>query len=288
MKDNQELDELWERIQTESIAPAALEKSLRTAGSLALEKGDYYIARKVFTQLGDSMQLQVCAEKALASQSDWAFDAALAFETLGDREGLFRTIVQQDKIRSTHTKSTAQKYIGEETNSTFCHTFQLWSRKKGFRNKIYALPSKELLMAHELSKKYDVAIGIARAGIPFAYLCSLLGLETYIADCHKKGRKNTSFAWKDEIHIEKGSRVLVLDNDVVSGRTSERVLQEILKYTPQEVDLALSIDPKTGPFSTGSIVGNIPSEYGKVYFPKDFSYQHFPQAVQRLEEVLCR
>lgn len=94
MEMSAELDELWGEIQNERIAPAQLKKSLERAGSLALEREDYFVARKVFTQLMDSVQLRSCAERALASKSDWGFDAALAFETLEDREGIFRVLVQ--------------------------------------------------------------------------------------------------------------------------------------------------------------------------------------------------
>ncbi len=281
MKKSQELENLWEAIQDERVAPADLKRT----GYLALQQGDFYIARKVFTILGDSEKLQVCAEQALASSRDWAWDAALAFQTLENRDGLFRALLQQEKRHSTHNEKIAQMYIGKKTEECFRQDFRTWNRKKGFRQERSVNPH-ELIMAHALAGKYDVGIGIAKAGLAFAYLSSLLGLETYVADCHRKGRKNTSFAWKDEVHIKEGSRVLVLDIDVVSGRTSERVLQEILKYQPREVDLALTLDPKQGPYTLGSIVENIPQGYEKVYFPKDFSCNHFPQAVQRLENAL--
>ena len=118
------------------------------------------------------------------------------------------------------------------------------------------------------------------------HLCSLFGLKTIIADCHGHNKKRHIFSWKDMLEIEKGSRVLVIENDVVSGRTAQRVLDEILPFQAQQIDLALSINPKKGMFGIGTIVENIPKGYGRVYFPEQFSYAHLDKAVEKLEQVL--
>lgn len=281
-----EPEDLWEEIENKDSLDPLLEERLRLAGDVALEREDFYTSRKIFTKLMDRDKLQICAERALAGDNGWVLDAALAFQTLDNKNGLFQALLHAEKVKSTHCEDIAQKYIGKKMNERFSQNFHLWNREKGFRKECYSIHPYELIMAHALAEKYDVGIGIAKAGLSFVYMCTLLGLETFVADCHKKGKKNTTFAWKGDSSIKEHSRVLVLDIDVVSGRTSERVLAEITRFKPSLVDLALTLNPQSAPYAIGTLVKNIPRGYGKVYFPKDFSYNHFPQAVERLEQAL--
>lgn len=144
-------------------------------------------------------------------------------------------------------------------------------------------------LAFNLADKYDIGVGIARGGLQLAYMFELFGMNTKIADAHRSKRsENVSFRWTTEIKPEdfQGKSVLVFDKDVVSGRTTRKVLEKLLKYHPANVGLCLIHSPRTSEGSMGTVTENIPQGYSQVHFARDFNYRNVDKIVERLERAL--
>ena len=95
--------------------------------------------------------------------------------------------------------------------------------------------------AETLSLQYDVGIGIAKKGIWLSYIFSLYGLSTHDILVFRTG-DTTRFTmpltplYKKDVF---GKRVIIFDNDLVTGKTIERVAQGMLDEGAQQTDLLL-------------------------------------------------
>ncbi len=95
--------------------------------------------------------------------------------------------------------------------------------------------------AETLSPHYDLGIGIAKKGIWLSYIFSLYGLSTNdilvvrTGDTIRFSMPLTQLYKKDVL----GKRVIIFDNDLVTGKTIERVAQGILDEGAQQTDLLL-------------------------------------------------
>jgi len=91
-----------------------------------------------------------------------------------------------------------------------------------------------------LMPKYDLGIEIAIDGLYLGYIFQLYGFPTKAV---KVGRKGKGATWQplDEINFKdiKNKKLLILDNDVVTGRTLNRTVRELSKFSPKYMDLLL-------------------------------------------------
>ncbi|HLC66081.1 MAG TPA: phosphoribosyltransferase [Candidatus Nanoarchaeia archaeon] len=265
----------------------ALKIELEKLASAARERGEFYDPFRAYRALDQSAQIRELGERTLAMGK--YFDAMSCFEHLGDSSGLFRAIRDcelkegQDSLR-TYLCVYTQMRLGDR----HIEEADRWARNLGYKE-AHGFAISSLNMAHALADRYDIGVGIARAGLFTTYLFQQLGLPTVVADCHRSGQKGTKFRWRGlrpNADTFSGKRVLVLDDDVRSGRTSVRVHGEIHKHGPAYVDIALVLNPVNSPMGMGTERQNIPPGYRKVFFPQDFSYQNFDSAVDRLEQRL--
>lgn len=262
---------------------------LRELADASIKEGNLVLAVDSCIELNDRNRLKLLAEKCLTE--DYLVDAKNAFGFLKDKEGLLRTIVKMQKFgdNSSILHNSILTYWGMKNILTVSNKFQKWAQTKGFKDAYDCELFPITNMAHNLSNNYDLGIGIAKGGLYPVYIFNAFGLKTKIAQSHKKG-KDASFEWVDKITPEEisGKRILILDKDVVSGRTSRRVLEEIKKYNPSTIDLALYRNPdkKPGPQTIGSSVKNIPEGYNHFYFPLNFSYENFGKAISKLESSI--
>ncbi|MBW3019461.1 phosphoribosyltransferase [Candidatus Woesearchaeota archaeon] len=97
---------------------------------------------------------------------------------------------------------------------------------------------KALKAIREIILEYDHGIELAKDGLFLGYLCSLYGLDTRAVKLSRRGRGAT---WKplEPIPDLNGKRVLVLDNDAITGRTLRRAGRELQSMGPKRVDLML-------------------------------------------------
>jgi len=107
-------------------------------------------------------------------------------------------------------------------------------------SKDISLVEKIYDVAPTLITQYDVGIGIARGGLLPSYLFSLRGLPVKIVDMK---RKLNGATWKEIEPIKeeqiRDKKLIIFDNDVVTGRTLKRAVKEINKFQPQKIGLFL-------------------------------------------------
>lgn len=92
--------------------------------------------------------------------------------------------------------------------------------------------------ARKLAKQYDCGITLARGGLWLGYIFELLeGFDVYTVTMKRQG---FGALWMPtEKFSLKGKRVIVFDNDVVTGRTLRKAVRELKKMGPATIDLLL-------------------------------------------------
>ena len=97
--------------------------------------------------------------------------------------------------------------------------------------------------AAECRRDYDLGVGIANGGMYASYMMHQAGLPVMTVEMKRKGRGAT---WQPKTFIgEKltGKKVLVIENDIVTGRTMRRAVREIMKYSPSEISACFMEGP---------------------------------------------
>ncbi len=94
--------------------------------------------------------------------------------------------------------------------------------------------------AKQLQGEYDFAIGIAKKGLWSSFVFSLMGIPTKDAVVVRDKEWRRMFPM-DEIttSIVSGKKILLLDNDAVTGRTISTVLDELDGAGARQVDVLL-------------------------------------------------
>lgn len=280
---------LREEIEEKSrhtLSPEQLVAKLRELAVLAIQEENFHEAYLAFRELDDKDSLRQLSRTCLRKKSFW--DASLIYKFLDDRAGFLEIIQMADeKEDPVLVEEAAFNYFGQQRVLAIQETFQQWIISKGFSEAPIFSSIKSIKMAYHLAPQYDIGVGIAQAGLYFTYMCTLFGLDTRIVECHRI-EKGGIFRWCEEVSPDKleGKKVVVLENDVRSGRTVQRVLSELQKYNPSCIDLALIHDSVPPPQIFGIIQENIPSGYGRIHFPRDFSYSGFDKMVERLDEKI--
>ncbi len=185
--------------------------------------------------------------------------------------------------------SILNEYIGPENIEKFHSQFHRWFSELGYKDtEVFAYSlGKTANMAHNMKDEYDISVGIAKGGLFSAYIFSKFGIHTKLAEAHA-GTNNKTFEWIDDVIPEEieGKRVLVLENDLISGETSRKVLEVLQKYRPGGIDISFNVDPHGGKYGYGTIVENIPYGYGRVHFPSNFGYGKFNDAIRTVKESI--
>jgi len=91
-----------------------------------------------------------------------------------------------------------------------------------------------------LAPKYDLGVGIAKGGLWLSYLFSLYGLQIANVDMKRilNGATYKPLKPFGEGQI-KDKKIILFDNDVVTGRTLRRIVKELYGFKPQKIDLLL-------------------------------------------------
>lgn len=236
-------------------------------------------AEHIFRIIGEADLLRRTAR--VATENNDLYTAFRIYHSFNDREGMAEILRREYSI----TDFELNDYLGKTTVNKLLSSFRSWATERGFPNAPAFDAGNRVNQAYHLAKEYDLGVGVARSGLFPAYIFNLFGLETVIADSHRRG-KGATFRWTDQISQEEieGKRIAVFDKDVVSGRTSQRVCQEIKKFSPEKIDLILYWPQKERGGST--IVSSIPQGFSNVYYRDSFDCRDFDKAVEELEEKL--
>ena len=197
----------------------------------------------------------------------------------------------------------------EDLSEKIQEEFEKYVISKVGKPKVISTPSlvNSFDAISHLAPKYDKGIGIATDGLWLSFLAELYGLPVSVI---KMGRKGKGAKWDpvDELREEelKGKKLIVFDNDVVTGRTLNRLSRELKEYEPSCLDLLLHFDytivspkdyfkwkkyfkpeceiyPSNGQYFI-KIAPQIPKEFGKIYSLGDFYKTDEEKTIKKIEE----
>ena len=128
---------------------------------------------------------------------------------------------------------------------------------------IYDYFSKACGVAKNLHRDYDLGLALATNGLWMGYIAEKFEFPVLSV---KLGRKGSGATWKplDEINQRsvKGKKIIVFDNDALTGRTLRRTVKEMNKCSPKSMDLLLFYErtPLTARmYKRGKVPKNLPS-----------------------------
>lgn len=278
------LDDALERlyfIERDEGDKDSIATALREVGEIALEEGSVYDALEAFRKLDDKEGIRKSGELGLKS-GKYKYDTAKAFVLLNDN----------DKIREILEKasSNGEIYILDmilresELANRIYDGFHHFYEERGFENPVSFEIHGIFNAAANLTKNYNVGVCVAKGGLFSSYAFNVFGLPIIVTEAHRKGSSAT-FNWHDNPEDIKNKRVLVIDKDVVTGRTLRRTVKEIKKYSPNSIDLFLNHDPVKSRSEWGSHLESVPQEFNRVYTPCMFDYSTFPETFDRLKRM---
>ena len=287
---------MWERtnlsqeqlrdLESQGASKEEIEQKKKELMETALQEGSLYRAIKAAIELNNRERVKQIAERCISES--YLHDAHKGFSFLGDREGMLRVIEAQGREGNTYGVEWAVgDYLQVRSENGLYERFHNWANQKNVRRSICFDVSTIANMAYHLAGNYDFGVGIASGGLFSTFIFENFGLETMVAECHRRG-KGATFEWhsgsKPELLM--GKNIIVFDKDVVTGRTTRRFLREIQRYQPKSVDLALVHNPICSAYGLGTIAENIPPGFRQVYFPSSFNYNFIVKAVKKLEQSL--
>jgi len=110
------------------------------------------------------------------------------------------------------------------------------------------LEPKILPAVVQLTKEYDIGVAIASKGLILGYYFDLRGFPIKVVNQKRKGKGAT---WNpiDNLEDLTDKNVLLLESDIITGRSAKRAERELQKFKPKLIDLLLLFE--TVPISVG-------------------------------------
>lgn len=240
------LDTFFERGSLNPFNPDGRDESLRVADAFALA-GSATRRRKddLFLKIGDyrhsaidiySVLRHPTALRGLAETG--SVDVLRLLGDYGSLDKIFTSSSSRMKLEALDARSGQLELFNAICDKYF--------QKKGFEptSQSYgALLTAANLLA--LKDKYDVFIPIATKGLYSGAMAELLGLKTIAVEIHANKRKKPEIRWLDTFAPEdlKGKRILVLENDIISGATVRAAQTLLASFRPAQVDVLLNLCP---------------------------------------------
>ena len=110
-------------------------------------------------------------------------------------------------------------------------------------------------------KVFDYCVAVAPEGHVYGYFFERLGASVLAVHVDYPPRKCEVL---DDLSLFRGRRVLILEDDVVSGLTLRLVVSTLRLYQARSLDLFL------GRHRTDQMLENVPPEIGTVYVAEDY------------------
>jgi len=93
----------------------------------------------------------------------------------------------------------------------------------------------------EITSQYDLGVSIANGGIYLGFLAEMVDFPVMYVQMK---RKNGAVSWKPTSNFQgnllPGRKVLILEDDIDTGKTIRRAIDEIKQFRPSEVDILLA------------------------------------------------
>lgn len=137
--------------------------------------------------------------------------------------------------------------------------------------------------AGELSRQYDLIVGVMNSGGIMGSLCELMGGNVRYLDWHRHWKKKGP-TWRkigaDPTRVKEAKKILVCDNDADTGGTMRRIATALEALNPEAVDVCFFLDAEKN-----AVVDEIPF-YRRRFGTWNVQSQNFFEHLQHLEAVL--
>lgn len=210
-----------------------------TAQSL-LDRLEFYLSFSLARlQFNEKWQGEVDTNKITMIQNRWEslekiYPSAGELVWQAAKEILLKEGISSDGLKreiDTRLDCVMEKVVNQE--------FEEYSSEQGFRGKYrHGYENWHIKAAQEIRKGYEVGVAIAEGGLYVSYLLSLAGLPVMTVEMKRKGKGAT---WVEQKNFEgrklEGKKILLLENDIITGKTLRRAVKEIKRYHPQEIGI---------------------------------------------------
>lgn len=248
----------------------------------ALSENDFYSSIQAAILLKDEELVRSICQQALVLEP---YESFVGYSYLKDTKGILDSAVALDiKLN----RSAADDIIYNMFQPIYDRVktqFKEWSRANGYKENsgLEDMPGTAGA-ALNCAKSYDVGIAVAKGGLFPAYIFEKFRLPITIVEWHRD-QEDTDLEWRNNYQPNQlnKSRVLVLETDVHTGSTSQRVYDEIIRHDPKSVDIFTSAPPGD---SIHTIVKNILIGYQTHIHAKSYSVQDSINGVRVLEKLL--
>jgi len=197
---------------------------------------------------------------------DLAIDVYDSLGRLDEADKVKRTggpVTPFDSIRiRRHFDSDHHSFAGALTR--YCREYVL---NKGYPEEFsFHSLTQASIIALDLKGEHDIGVGIAKGGMSYSLMFSLMGLPTVLAEAHTRYGRD-EFKWLDEVDASmfKDKRVIIFEDTIGEGNTLKKVMREIKKYGPKQIDILFSL-PRFSNYKEA-----IPwQDLTNVYYAEDF------------------
>lgn len=225
------LDRAHENIETLSNQER---ERLAELGYHALEvDGNAYNAMRTFEALHDFEGLRKTADTLRRERDNWDLPEVLTF--LEDNEGL-RSFLNRRNLSPEGTVGSAFRPLSK---LLFDYKHKFLEENKTPVATGAVNEGIDHVAIRNLSKHYDIAVPIARGGLPQGAIASFWGMPTRIVDIAAHNRKVPKGKWVNPVGAEDfaGKRVLLFDKDAVSGASVRKAVEMLGPFNPASIGI---------------------------------------------------
>ncbi len=260
--ENGELRQDWQSVS----------RALASAVPYVHAQREYFVVATALMALGDKNAMRSYAHFLMSVNSN--YDASLLFEAIGFSPGMFRAarLHNRDyKAEWASQYSSLANYFRMKAAAKLTASFEQWRAPiTRSASAIFSAAHGPMLLAYSLREQYDLCVAIAAKGLRAGYFFELFGMPLIIADTHlrRRGqeRSYTEHRWLGEIEPAwiRDKRIIVVDNDIVTGRTLKRVAKELSRFDPKSLAVALTDSVMDSPCLVRNL-DNVPAKYEKLH-----------------------
>src|SRR3989338_1829696 len=206
---------------------------------LQVKKNEYW-AIEAFRKLQDFKGLRKVADQLLRERPD-SFYMPSVLNMLEDHEGM------RDLLNSGANNSYDEVFNALK-NQVFAYRDKFLQENNMPRATGVINMGIDLVAIKNLSKKYNVAVPIARGGLNQGAIANLWEMPTIIVDVAAHNRKVARGKWVNPVEPEdfQGKNVLLFDKDAVTGASVKKIVKMLSRFSPASIGIyfAHNIFPK--------------------------------------------
>ena len=248
-----------------------------------LRNGNYYLAfHKLNEANGSLSRLRKIGKMALDNKK--YFQAFNIYGDLNDEANMKKAIFEGSNKRDRFNDRGYDKlteFVNWKITKKVQQNYDLNFKKYGFSDYGFS-DCRIITAANEIYQDYDFSVPIASAGLFSANIFEIFGLKPIPIEYHRKIKENPK--WHESPEKIRGKKIIVFEDDVITGQTLRAVGKEIRKFSPARLDILLNTNLREKHEKGYSAYPKIPKFFENIYTPDSFSPSKFPGAVEVYED----